>query len=87
MDRFDWKNNGKYLNPQVILDNGQSYSFTLNKVYGFFNGLYWVMPNPAKSDLLKMIDAQYEMGYFFEKQVFYISDNILSQITSWNDTC
>ena len=57
-----------YLNHEVVKNNHDSGNTKV--VMGFFNGLYWVVPNPDKPTKFDPVNEAYKKGHFTQKTTY-----------------
>jgi hypothetical protein len=71
----------RYFNSAIALKSNATSDYV--NVKGYFNGLFWVFPNPEDSKLSGEIEQQYNMGYFLNYQTFKVPRYSFDNLDNW----
>lgn len=71
---------GRYLKPEK-LKTAPSGSIV---AVCYFNGLFWVCPDPLNTQEMNGFEQGYRQGYFIEKREYRISPEYYADRTNWN---
>ena len=87
MDLNKQENMGEkqYFNPQKgsELDKGYTCN-SCEKIKCYFNGLWYVCPNPKDKSRSESLQKQYENGVYINQKNYYISQEDFSNSDNWN---
>jgi len=77
---------GKYLNYDKLVQNYMKNPLLNSKliVKAYYNGFYYVCPNPKDIVTCELLNHQYNEGYYISYQSFPISEEYYNDKTNWN---
>lgn len=56
-------------------------------ITGYYNGIYYSIPNPLNQSMIDRFEAALEKGRFVSKTVFYITKDAFNDVNNWILKC
>lgn len=72
---------GRYFSHDVFKVELEKQNKAGVKLVGYWNGLYWTIPNPDNKTLVEEFDSS---ARFISKQVVYVPHSVFNDAANWS---